>query len=155
AIYPIKRPYCYKCALKQRLKPAMIGHSPPALKDVPRRLLGGKKMNVTLFHCGPAANESELKGFEQLKNRLQSAPGNDDWVLFTNLAFSVTHQLQADEIDIVVIGPTGVRVIEIKHWTAQWVDEHKDQVEHEADKVTNKARKVGSTLRRYVPGLPR
>jgi serine/threonine protein kinase len=112
-------------------------------------------MKVTLFHCGPAANESELKAFEHLKNRLQSEPGDEDWVLLTNLAFSVTHQLQSDEIDIVAIGPTGVRVIEIKHWTAQWVDEHKDQVEKEADKVTNKARKIGTTLRRHAPDLHR
>jgi hypothetical protein len=57
-------------------------------------------MKVTLFPCGPAANESELKAFEHLKSCLQSAPGNDEWILLTNLAFSVTHQLQSDEIDI-------------------------------------------------------
>jgi hypothetical protein len=34
-------------------------------------------MKVTLFPCGPAANESELKAFEFLKSRLQSEPGNE------------------------------------------------------------------------------
>src|SRR5215468_5527238 len=99
-------------------------------------------MRVTLFHCGPAANDSELKGFEHLKNRLQSEPGDEEWVLLTNLAFSVTHQLQSDEIDIVAIGPTGVRVIEIKHWT----NARSSDVETEADRLTIKARKVGTTL---------
>jgi len=111
-------------------------------------------MRVTIFTCGPAANESELKAAEHLKNRLQSIQGNEEWVLLTNLAFSVTHQLQSDEIDMVVIGPPGVQVIEIKHWTAQWFDTHPDLVEQEADKVTNKARKIGTTLKKVVHTLP-
>lgn len=112
-------------------------------------------MKVTLFSCGPAANESELGAFKHLESRLQSTQGGDEWVLLTNLAFSVTHQLQSDEIDIVAIGPPGIRVIEVKHWTAQWVEAHGDAVEQEADRVTNKARKIGTTLRRIVSDLPR
>lgn len=112
-------------------------------------------MKVALFPCGPAATESEHKAFEHLRTRLQTSPGDDEWVLLTNLAFSVTHQLQSDEIDIVSIGPPGVRVIEVKHWTAEWVDANPDLVEQEAEKVTNKARKIGTTLRRFVPELPR
>ena len=68
-------------------------------------------MKVTLFHCGPAVNESERTAFQQLKSRLISAPGDDEWVLLTNLTFSATHRLQSDEIDVVAIGPPGVRVI--------------------------------------------
>src|SRR4029077_10366013 len=74
----------------------------------------------------------------------------------TNLAFSVTHHLQSDEIDIVVIGPPGIRVIEVKHWTAQWTDAHmEDLVAQAAERVTEKARKIGTTLRRIVANLPR
>ena len=110
-------------------------------------------MRVTLFHCGPAANESELKAFEHLKSRLQSEPGDDEWILLTNVAFSVTNQLQSDEIDIVAIGPPGAQVIEIKHWAAQWFDAHAVEVADEADRVTNKARKIGTTLRKVIPDL--
>ena len=46
-------------------------------------------MNVVLFACGPAANESELKASEHLKSRLQAQPGDDQWILLANLAFSV------------------------------------------------------------------
>ncbi|MCI0667733.1 MAG: NERD domain-containing protein, partial [Methylococcaceae bacterium] len=81
--------------------------------------------------------------------------GNDEWILLTNLAFSVTHQFQSDEIDIIAIGPPGVRVIEVKHWTAGWIDANAPIVEVEADKITNKARKIGTTLRRIVSDLPR
>jgi serine/threonine protein kinase len=112
-------------------------------------------MKATLFPCGPAANESELIAFKHVETRLQSTQGNDEWILLTNVAFSVTHQLQSDEIDIVVIGPPGVRVVEVKHWTAQWVDGHADRVAQEADRVTNKARKIGTTLRKIIPDLPR
>ena len=112
-------------------------------------------MRVTLFSCGPAANESELVAFKHLESRLKSTHGEDEWVLLTNVAFSVTHQLQSDEIDIIAIGPPGVRVIEVKHWTAQWVDTHADLVSQEADRVTNKARKIGTTLRRLLPNLGR
>jgi len=112
-------------------------------------------MRVTIVPCGPAANESELKAFELLKARLQSTPGDGKWILLLNLTFSVNHQLQSDEIDVVAIGPPGIRIIEVKHWTPQWVDSHPDEVKQEAEKVTNKARKVGTTLRRTVPDLPR
>jgi len=111
-------------------------------------------MRVTLFPCGPAANESEIKAFKHLRSCLQSTPGDGEWVLLTNLAFSVTHQLQSDEIDIVAIGAPGVRVIEVKHWTAQWVDARADLAAEEADRITNKARKIGTTLRKIVPNLP-
>jgi nuclease-like protein len=113
-------------------------------------------MKVTLFSCGPAANESELTAFKHLESRLCSTVGDEEWVLLANLAFSFTHRLQSDEIDIVVIGPPGIRVIEVKHWTAQWADEHMDDlVAQEAERVTEKARKIGTTLRRIVTSLPR
>ena len=112
-------------------------------------------MHVTVFSCGPAVNESERKAIVQLKTRLISAPGEDQWVLLTNLAFSTTNRRQSDEIDIVAIGPPGVQVIEVKHWTAEWVSRHPDLVGQEADRVTNKARKIGTTLRKKVANLGR
>jgi hypothetical protein len=112
-------------------------------------------MRVTVFPCGPAVNASETVAIEHLKRQLQNTEGDDEWILLTNLAFSVTHQFQSDEIDIVAIGPPGVRVLDTKHWTAGWVDANTAAVEHEADKVTNKARKLGTTARRIAPDLPR
>jgi hypothetical protein len=89
-------------------------------------------MKVTLFPCGPTANDSECKAFDCLTRSLRSAPGEDEWILLIKFAFSVTHQLESDDIDTVAIGPPGVRVIEIKHWTAQWVGPHPVAVEQEA-----------------------
>ena len=110
-------------------------------------------MKVTHFSCGVASNESELKALNVLKYYLESTQGNGEWVLLTNLAFSFNNQHQSDEIDIIAIGPPGVRVIEVKHWTAKWVKSHEDTVNHAADLVTSKARRVGTTLRKFVQDL--
>ena len=56
---------------------------------------------------------------------------------------------------MIAIGPPGVRVIEVKHWSRRWVDEHADLVDQEADRVTNKARKIGTTSRKSVRDLGR
>ena len=64
-------------------------------------------MKVIHFPCGAAANESERKALSHIRNCIESTLGDDEWILLTNLAFSMTHQLQSDEIDIVAIGPPG------------------------------------------------
>ncbi len=108
-------------------------------------------MRVVPVPCGPAVNESERLALEKVKAGLVSLPGDGRWYLLSNLMFSVNHQFQSDEIDLVAVGPPGVRVVEVKHWS----DAHAEWAEREADKVTLKARKVGSTLRRLVKKLPR
>ena len=104
-------------------------------------------MPVTLFRCGPSANESEETCFVKLEEGLRSRGGDDQWTLLANLNFSSRDDRQSDEIDLIAIGPPGVRVIEIKHWSAEWVAQNTLLVEREADKLTNKARKIATTLR--------
>ena len=108
-------------------------------------------MKAVPIPCGPAVTESERQALERVKAGLISLPGDDCWYVLTNLMFSVTHQLQSDEIDMVAIGPPGVRVVEVKHWA----DAHAHLAEREADRVTVKARKIGTTLRKLAPNLPR
>ena len=118
-------------------------------------------MRITVVPCGEVVNESEAAAIERLKRELHNIstpPGwdvNDEWILLTNLAFSVTHQFQSEDIDLIAIGPAGVRVIEVKHWSVAWCDGNADLVEQEADKLTLKARKIGTTLRRVATELPR
>lgn len=118
------------------------------------RNLIDRKEKVTVVPCGPTVNDSERKAIERLKGNLIGLGGDGVWVLLTNLTLSTTHRLQSDEIDIVVLGPPGVRVIEVKHWTAAWVRRNADRVGQEADKVTNKAKKIGTTLRAKIENLP-
>ena len=110
---------------------------------------------VTVIPCGPAVNESERRAIGRIKADLINHGGNDLWVLLTNLMLSTTHRHQSDEIDIAAIGPSGVRVIEVKHWTASWVRKHDAVVAQEADRVTTKAKKVGTMLRAKMGYFPR
>ena len=110
---------------------------------------------VKVVNCGPAVNESERKAIAQLETRLISAQPDGDWLLLTNLPSLATHRRQSDEIDILAIGPPGVRVIEVKHWSAAWVRRNAAVAEHEADRVTAKARKVRTKLRKHLSGLGR
>ena len=110
---------------------------------------------VTVVPCGPAVNESERKAIAQLKTRLISAQADGEWLLLTNLPFSATDRRQSDEIDILAIGPPGVRVVEVKHWGGAWVGRNAAVVAHEAERVTDKARRVGTTLRLQCPDVGR
>lgn len=111
-------------------------------------------MKVIVVSCGPTANASEELAIAHLRRHLETEPSDDEWFLLTNLAFSVTHRMQSDEIDIIAIGPPGIRVIEVKHWTGEWIADHRYDVEREADLVTGKSKKVGTTLRKEVRDLP-
>ena len=110
-------------------------------------------MKVNHFKCGPAVNESERTAFDQIKTRLISVSGDGEWWMLTNLTFSFNQHRQSDEIDIVMIGPPGVRVIEVKHWTADWVKRNRHLVEQEAERVTSKVKKIGTTLKKKVANL--
>lgn len=107
-------------------------------------------MKVRAVHCGPFANRSEFSAFDAVKAGLESLRGDGEWVLLTNLTMSIDHQLQSEEIDMVAIGPPGVRVIEIKHWA----NRHWPLAESESDRVAMKARWVGTRLRWHTPTKP-
>ena len=107
-------------------------------------------MKVRPVHCGSFANRSEIDAFDALKAGLVSLPGDGEWVLLTNLTFSVDHQLQSDKIDMVAVGPHGVRIIEVRHWA----DRHWHFAKSESDRLSVKARRVDATLRRRMPTLP-
>lgn len=112
-------------------------------------------MKVGVIRCGPTANESEEKAIAQIREGLISVPSDDQWFLLTNLAFSMDPRFQSDEIDILVIGPPGVRVVEIKHWAAKWMNAYPAEVERASELLTAKAKRVGGNLRKIVPNLPK
>jgi len=111
-------------------------------------------MKCTLISCGPPANDSEKRCFEALRNGIGSETGDGEWILLANYSLSISDQRQSDEIDLIAIGPPGVRVIEIKHWSDAWARTNVQTVEREADKLTMKARRVGTTIRNKTPDSP-
>ncbi|MFM7167679.1 MAG: protein kinase domain-containing protein [Planctomycetaceae bacterium] len=111
-------------------------------------------MPVQCVFCGEFANESEQQAVKKLSSVIENRGADGKWVLLTNLTFSLSNHAQSDEIDIVLIGPQGVRVVEVKHWSAAWVEENFGLAEQEAEKLTRKARRIGTTLRNRFPRLP-
>lgn len=102
--------------------------------------------------CGEFVNASEQLAVERLRSKLESRGGN--WILLSNLNHSQHPNLRSDEIDIVVIGANGVHVIEVKHWDAAYLKQHPGTVEHEAERINSKAKRIAGKLRQKLdPGF--
>lgn len=97
--------------------------------------------------CGPFANESEKNALERLRSKLQGFAKEGCWIFLTNIPFSFYAQGYSDEIDLLVISPNGVTVIEVKHWDAAFLRDSRIIVESEAEKLNGKVKRVASKLR--------
>ena len=95
--------------------------------------------------CGTFVNESERIACERLRAKLQGADG--DWIILSNLSHAQHTGARADEIDLVVIGPPGVCTVEVKHWDAAFLRKDSPTVDHEADRIDAKAKRVAGRLR--------
>ncbi|MDE2125236.1 MAG: NERD domain-containing protein [Armatimonadetes bacterium] len=107
-------------------------------------------MGAKHIRCGRFANLSEREATEWLLARLIGLGTKDSWVLLSNLSISPNSSRLADELDLVVIGPTGIHLIEVKHWDKEYLKRDPDRmVDFEADKLNDKARR----LKGVVSGL--
>lgn len=104
-------------------------------------------MRVEHIPCGPFVNASEQKALAHLRAKLQSEPGDERFVILTNLTHSAGATTTPDEIDMVILGPGGVHIVEVKHWDRNSLKREKWSVENEADKLERKTRKVATKLR--------
>lgn len=97
--------------------------------------------------CGQPVNQSERDAVEKLRAKLQPLPG--DWVLLSNVQHSLGDGRTSSEIDLVVIGPPGVIVIEVKHWDLSYVRSRHagEQVDSEAERINTKAKRIAGQLR--------
>jgi len=104
--------------------------------------------------CGPFVNESEALAFRKLSGAINLRDGSSDvFRILTNLQFALTAQAVPDDLDILVCGPSGFHVIEVKHWDVAYLKENALVVEGEADKLNQKVRKIAA-LRKGLPFLP-
>jgi serine/threonine protein kinase len=109
-------------------------------------------VSVKLIRCGPFANQSERHAAEYVKVRLESIATSGQWVLLTNYASSSGTQHLSDELDMVVVGPPGVFIIEVKHWNAADLKRPSpNPAEHEAEKLNAKAKRLAGRLRKALP----
>ena len=108
-------------------------------------------MSLKHIPCGQPVNHSEQLAIERAKSLLGSAAG--DWVLLTNLALITSQDRQPDDLDMVLIGPCGVLLTEVKHWDAAWVAANDAKAMDEARKLCDKAKRLGSFVRRALSNI--
>jgi hypothetical protein len=102
--------------------------------------------------CGVPVNESERLAIERLKAKLQATPG--PWILLSNVNHSTAATRFSDEIDQIIIGPSGVFVVEVKHWDSSFLKQRPEAVEAEAEKAHEKAKRVAGKLKAaFDPGF--
>ncbi|WP_417381897.1 protein kinase domain-containing protein [Gimesia sp.] len=120
------------------------------MNTILRKLLQLKGAELAVHHipCGDFANESERNAVERLKSDLKQVAGQHEWIILSNLPHSVTTQAVPDDIDLIVIGPSGLHVIEVKHWDAPYLSKFGHTVDHETNKLANKIRKIASKLKK-------
>ncbi len=107
-------------------------------------------MKIKHIPCGPFVNESERAAVELLKSKLAGIPSDQVWILLSNLKFSANGIGKSDDIDIVLLAPNGVHVIEVKHWDARYIADRANEavVETETDKLNEKVKRLVGRLRK-------
>lgn len=116
---------------------------------------------VRVIQCADFVTQSERDAVQLLKSQLINRGGDEHWNLICNYLSSSAPQLQSDEIDVVVVGPPGIKLVEVKFWDKIYVQgaNHQLVVEHEAEKLARKNRRLAGKLKRllrfdfgFIPG---
>lgn len=97
--------------------------------------------------CGPYANESERNACDRLRAKIQRLEEEGSWIFLTNIPFSFQTSGLSEEVDLIAIGPSGISVVEIKHWDRQYLKRYPQVVEAEAEKLNSKVKKIAYKLR--------
>jgi serine/threonine protein kinase len=112
-------------------------------------------MAVKLVQCGEPVNESERIAAQRCKAALDALADTAPWVIFANCASSSSPLHQSDDLDLVLIGPRGVFLPEVKHWDSAWISENRMRAEDEAEKLTAKTRRFAGRVQRALFKSPK
>lgn len=104
--------------------------------------------SVRHIQCGEPVNTSERIAVEKIKAKLQGLTGS--WIVLSNLSHSYNVDRLSDEIDVVVIGQSGITVVEVKHWDPAFLKQRSEVADVEAEKINEKAKRVAEG---YGPNL--
>lgn len=108
-------------------------------------------MRVVHLPCGAFANASEARAFQAVDQAIRRVEREGTAYVLTNLTHPNLHG-QADEIDMVVIGPGGSVVIEVKHWDGSALKRQLD-ADAAAELIVAKAKRVAGRLKAAEPGI--
>lgn len=106
---------------------------------------------VKLISCGEFVTASEKMAVDYLKSELKSDKNISEgiWYLVTNVSISSKNNSLPYEVDILIIGPTGVFPIEVKHWDQNSVNSTDSAIlSREAEKIDKKAKIIKGKLQR-------
>jgi hypothetical protein len=112
-------------------------------------------MLVEHVPCAPFVNDSERRACTEVLKALKNRTGSGRWFVLTNVAHALTREGRADEIDMVLIGPDGLIVVEVKHWDRAFIKSNQHLVDDELDRLERKAKRLKGRLERLVavPGF--
>ena len=72
----------------------------------------------------------------------------------SNLNHSSSAAYPSDEIDLIIIGPPGITVVEVKHWDIDYFKKNAFRVATEAEKINDKAKRIAGKIRSaFDPGF--
>ncbi|MER9403662.1 NERD domain-containing protein [Mesorhizobium caraganae] len=108
-------------------------------------------MRVVHVPSGPFANASEVRAFNAVDQAFRRMDGEGTAYVFTNITHPNPHS-QADEIDMVLIGPGGAAVVEVKHWDGSAL-RRRAEAEPAAELIIAKAKRVAGKLRALDPRM--
>ena len=112
-------------------------------------------MAVKIIRFSPAVNESEMIAESRCKTALEALGDAGSWIVFAGYASASSPLHQADDLDLVLIGPRGVFSVEVKHWSASWVASRTSAAEIEADKLTAKTKRLAGRVKNVLSNPPR
>lgn len=112
-------------------------------------------MGTRMIRFSEPANTSEVAARTKCKAALDALGDAAPWVMFAGLASSSSPLHQSDDLDLVLIGPRGIFVIEVKHWDSAWMNEHRSTTEAEAEKLTAKTKRFAGRVERALSDRPK
>lgn len=105
-------------------------------------------MRADHIPCGDYVNESERIAVEHLLAKLRGHDGpHKRWLVLSNVPHAVNDRAIPDDIDTICIGPSGLFVIEVKHWDKAFL-KNQAVVQKEATKLNTKVQRIVTKLRR-------
>lgn len=81
---------------------------------------------------------------------MQNLRGDQEWIILSNLDYAPNPVTASVEIDLIILGFTGIHIIEVKHWNSEYLKNYLQQVNHETDKLQRKVKKIVTNLRNYL-----
>lgn len=108
-------------------------------------------MHIKHIPCNPFVNQSERNACDFLRERLAGEAGTDTWFILSNLMVDATGTSAPDEVDLLIIGPAGILVIEVKHWDKDYIKLQPYHADQEADKLARKTKRIAGKMKGRLP----